>query len=43
VTLFKLKPKKFKLEGLNCDFQRKKQDMNTDKLVINWLSLGYRG
>jgi len=37
VILLQLKSKKLKLEVFKSDFQRKKKDMNTVKLVIhNW-------
>jgi len=36
VIMLQLKLTKLKLEILKSDFQRKNEDMNTDKLAINW-------
>jgi len=36
MILLQLKLTKLKLEVLNSDFKRKKKDLNTDKLAINW-------
>jgi len=36
VILLQLKLAKLKLEIVKSDFQRKKKDLNTDKLAINW-------
>jgi len=36
VILLQIKSTKLKFEVFKSDFQRKKKDMNTDKLAINW-------
>jgi len=36
VILLQVKLTKLKLQVLKSDFQRKKEDTNTDKLAINW-------